>query len=43
MEMKSKKPWVKPELRTLKPTRELLSHFGPGAPTKMASPVAQKK
>ena len=43
MNIKWKKPWVKPELRPLKPTRELLSLFERDAPTMTAMPIAQKK
>ena len=43
MDKKMKKPWITPELRTLKPTRELLSLFGHDAPTMTAMPIEQKK
>ena len=42
MNMKSKKPWVKPELRPLEPTRQLLNLFGRDARMAMAS-IDQKK
>lgn len=43
MDVKLKKPWVKPELRSLKPAPELLSLFERRAPNSMAMPVEQKK